>query len=165
MCYIFQDIDLEKFGEAFLVVSNDTLSYVVLYREIQSKMMMSQSCEDLSLVIVLCICLIFTHTRTHTHLMALCPGLPGWAGTRKVKPILVFTEARKWVTATSAGPYANNLQLPPDRLPCQHPTTQFVQALPAAQPTASKHWRHCLIFSYIIMITIIIKMILCPIYR
>jgi len=27
-----------------------------------------------------------THTHTHTRLTALCPGLPGWAGTRKVKP-------------------------------------------------------------------------------
>ena len=26
------------------------------------------------------------HTHTHTRLTALCPGLPGWAGTRKVKP-------------------------------------------------------------------------------
>jgi len=26
--------------------------------------------------------------------MALCLGLPGWAGTRKVKPIFFFTEAR-----------------------------------------------------------------------
>jgi len=26
--------------------------------------------------------------------MALCPGLPGWAGTRKVKTNLDFTEAR-----------------------------------------------------------------------
>ena len=31
---------------------------------------------------------------THTRLTALCPGLPGWAGTRKVKPNLDFTEAR-----------------------------------------------------------------------
>jgi len=30
---------------------------------------------------------------THTHLTALCPGLPGWAGTRKVKTNLDFTEA------------------------------------------------------------------------
>jgi len=29
-----------------------------------------------------------THTRTH--LTALCPGLPGWAGTRKVKPIWIL---------------------------------------------------------------------------
>ena len=36
--------------------------------------------------------LIYTHT--HTHLTALCPGLPGSAGTRKVKTNLDFTEAR-----------------------------------------------------------------------
>ena len=46
---------------------------------------------------------------THSCLMALCPGLPGWAGTRKVKP---------------------------------HPSDFYrPDALPAAQPTASKHWR------------------------
>ena len=27
---------------------------------------------------------------THTHLTALCPGLPGWAGTRKVKPVWIL---------------------------------------------------------------------------
>ena len=31
-----------------------------------------------------------THTNTHTRLMALFPGLPGWAGTRKVKPIWIL---------------------------------------------------------------------------
>jgi len=33
-----------------------------------------------------------THARTHTHtpLMALCPGLPGSAGTRKVKPMWIL---------------------------------------------------------------------------
>ena len=30
-----------------------------------------------------------THTHTHTRLTALYPGLPGWAGTRKVKPIWI----------------------------------------------------------------------------
>ena len=34
----------------------------------------------------------FTHTHTHTHLTAFFPGLPGWAGTRKVKPILILLE-------------------------------------------------------------------------
>ena len=33
-------------------------------------------------------------THTHIHLTALCLGLPRWAGTRKVKPIWLFTEAR-----------------------------------------------------------------------
>ena len=32
------------------------------------------------------------HAHTHTHLMALCPGLPRWAGTRKVKPIWILRE-------------------------------------------------------------------------
>ena len=27
---------------------------------------------------------------THTHLTALCPGLPGWSGTRKVKPVWIL---------------------------------------------------------------------------
>ena len=31
-----------------------------------------------------------TYTHTHTRLTALCPGLPGWAGTRKVKPIWIL---------------------------------------------------------------------------
>ena len=30
------------------------------------------------------------HTHTHTRLMALFPGLSGWAGTRKVKPIWIL---------------------------------------------------------------------------
>ena len=33
-------------------------------------------------------------THAHTRLTALLPGLPGWAGTRKVKTNLDFTEAR-----------------------------------------------------------------------
>jgi len=35
-----------------------------------------------------------TTSGTHTRLTAPCPGLPGWACTRKVKPNLDFTEAR-----------------------------------------------------------------------
>jgi len=31
-----------------------------------------------------------THTHTHSRLTALCPGLPGRAGTRKVKPIWIL---------------------------------------------------------------------------
>ena len=30
------------------------------------------------------------HTHTHTRLTVLFPGLPGWAGTRKVKPIWIL---------------------------------------------------------------------------
>ena len=30
------------------------------------------------------------HTHTHTRLAAFCPGLPGWASTRKVKPVWIL---------------------------------------------------------------------------
>ena len=38
------------------------------------------------------ISIVFTNLHTHTHnrLTALCQGLPGWAGTRKVKPVWIF---------------------------------------------------------------------------
>ena len=40
-----------------------------------------------------------THTHTHTHKtfygpLGFCPGLPGWAGTRKVKPVWIYCS--KW---------------------------------------------------------------------
>ena len=39
-----------------------------------------------------------THTHTHTQSFycssGICPGLPGWAGTRKVKPILIYWSKR-----------------------------------------------------------------------
>jgi len=46
-----------------------------------------------------------------------------------------------WDEMASAGPYANNLHLAPDRQPYQDIITQFLQAgcLPATQPTASNH--------------------------
>jgi len=37
---------------------------------------------------------VYIEEHTRTRLTALCPGLPGWAGTRKVKTNLAFTEAR-----------------------------------------------------------------------
>ena len=55
-----------------------------------------------------------THTHTHTRLTALCPGLPGWAGTRKVNQSGFYSSKRQWVAVASAGPYAS-LHLAPDR--------------------------------------------------
>ena len=59
---------------------------------------------------------VHTHTHTHTHLTALFPGLPGWAGTRKVKPIwiLLKQETVSGSGMTSAGLYAS-LHLAADR--------------------------------------------------
>ena len=64
---------------------------------------------------------------THTCLTALCPGLPGWASTRKVKPIWILLN-RQWVAAASAGLYAS-LHVAPDRQPRRHPTTRRWQSM------------------------------------
>ena len=36
----------------------------------------------------------YCHTHTHTRLTALCPRLPGWAGTREVQPIWILLKQR-----------------------------------------------------------------------
>jgi len=51
-----------------------------------------QSCSQwhyLHHVHTICTCNASNNTHTHTHLTALCLGLPGSAGTRKVKPIWI----------------------------------------------------------------------------
>jgi len=87
----------------------------------------------------------FTHTHTHTHtrLTALCPGLPGWAGTRKVQPIWILLKQEtvsgsgtSWAVCKSA-PRSRKITTP-----APHCSVFYrPDALPAAQPTASKHWR------------------------
>ena len=90
-----------------------------------------------------------THTRNHAHthvsrLTALCPGLPGWAGTRKVKPIWILLKQEtvsgsgiSWAVCKSA---SRSRQI---TTPAPHHSVFYrPDALPAAQPTASKHWRH-----------------------
>jgi len=82
--------------------------------------------------------------RAHTPLMALCPGLPGWASTRKVKPIWILLKQETvsgsgicWAICKSA-PRSRQITTPvPHHLVFYRP-----DALPATQPTASKHWRH-----------------------
>ena len=56
----------------------------------------------------------YIHTYAYNRLAALCPGLPGWAGTRKVKPSGFYWSKRQWVAVASAGLDAS-LQLAPDR--------------------------------------------------
>ena len=65
-----------------------------------------------------------THTHTHTRLTALCPGLPGWAGTRKVQPIWILLKQDtvsgsgiSWAVCKSA-PCSRQITMPA-------PTTQF----------------------------------------
>jgi len=82
------------------------------------------------------------YTDTHTCLSALFPGLPRWVGTRKVKPMWILL---KQETVSGSGiSWAIYKSAPCSRQPHQHPITLFFyrpDALPAAHPTASKHWR------------------------
>ena len=90
---------------------------------------------------------MFTFTmqeHTHSCLTALCPGLPGWAGTRK-EASLDFTEARdsewqwhQWAICKSA-PCSRQIAMPAPH----HSVYYRPDALPATQPTVSKHCRNC----------------------
>jgi len=82
-----------------------------------------------------------THTHTHTRLTALCPALPGRAGTRKVKPIWILLKQEtvsgngiSWAICKSA-PRCRQITMPAPH----HSGFYRPDALPAAQPTVSKH--------------------------
>ena len=84
-----------------------------------------------------------THTHTHTRLTALCPGLPRWAVTRKLKPIWILLKQEtvsgsgiSWAVCKSA-PRSRQITTPAPH----HSVFYRPDALPATQPTASKHWR------------------------
>ena len=77
---------------------------------------------------------------THTRLTALFPGLPGWAGTRKVKPIWILLKQEtvsssgiSWAICKSASRSRQKTMPVP-----YHSFFYRPDALPAAQPTASK---------------------------
>ena len=83
------------------------------------------------------------HTHTHIHLTALFPGLPGWAGTRKAKPIWILLK-QETVSGTSiscaickSAPSSRQITTPAPH----HSIFYRPDALPATQPTVSKHWR------------------------
>jgi len=85
----------------------------------------------------------YTNTHTHTHFMALFPELPGWAGTRKVKPIWILPKQEavsgRWISwaICKSAPRSRQITTPAPN----HSVFYRPDALPAAQPTASKHWR------------------------
>ena len=51
-----------------------------------------------------CLNVLQAHSNTHTHLTAFFPGLPRWAGTRKVKPIWILL---KQETVSGSGSNSN----------------------------------------------------------
>jgi len=92
---------------------------------------------------ILCCSCVITHARTHTRLTALCPVLPRWAGTRKVKLIWILLKHEtvsgsgiSWVICKSA-PRSRHVTKPAPH----HSGFYRPDALPAAQPTTSEHWR------------------------
>ena len=83
-------------------------------------------------------------THTHTRLTAPFPGLPRRSGTRKVKPIWILLKQEtvsgsgiSWAICKSA-PGCRLITMPAPH----HSVVYRPDAFPAAQPTASKHWRH-----------------------
>ena len=81
-----------------------------------------------------------TQQLTHTHpFNGPFPGLPRWAGTRKVKPIWILLKQEtvsgsgiRWAICKSA-PRSTQITTPPPH----HSVFYRLDALPAAQPTAS----------------------------
>ena len=92
--------------------------------------------------------IVSKHTHTHFRLTALFPGLPRWAGTRKVKPIWILLKQEtvsgngvSWVVCKSA-PCSRQTTMPaPHRSvfysPSCHPTNS-VKALKANSVKALK---------------------------
>ena len=80
-----------------------------------------------------------TRTHTHTRLTALFPGLPGWASTRKIKPIWILLKQEtvsgsgiSWATCKSA---SCSRQI---TMPVPHHSKVFLQAgCPSCRPTNS----------------------------
>ena len=78
------------------------------------------------------------HTQPHIHLTALCPGLPGWASTRKVKPVWILLKQEtvsgsgiSWVVCKSA-PRVRQITLP-----APHHSVFFKAGCSSCRPTNS----------------------------
>ena len=97
-------------------------------------------------------------THTHTHLTALFPGLPGWAGTRKVKPIWILLKQEtvsgigiRWAICKSA---SRSRQI---TMPVPHHSSFFTGRMPFLPPnqqrqstkgTEIKHLNLIVVLSY-----------------
>ena len=84
-----------------------------------------------------------TDRYTHTHLTALFPGLPRWAGTKKVKPTWILLKQEtvsgsgiSWAICKSP-PHSRQITMPAPH----HSVFYRPDAFRATQSTASKHWR------------------------
>ena len=83
--------------------------------------------------------LLFLHwDYTHNRLTAHFLGLPDWAGTRKVKPIWILLK-QETVSGSGISWAICSLHLAPDRLPCQHSTSQFFTGQTPFLPPNHQH--------------------------
>jgi len=99
-----------------------------------SKIVLLNGCLSANIMKLKLVCL---YNNNNTRLLALCPRVPRWAGTRKVKPVWIYWRKNQWVAVASSGPYAS-LNIAPDRQPCQPPTTKlFTGQMPLLHPTNS----------------------------
>jgi len=87
-----------------------------------------------------CRSLVLTDTHTHTRLTALFPGLPGRAGTRKVKPIWILLKQEtvsgagiSWAICKSA-PRSRQIGL---TTPAPHHSVFLQPGCPSCHPTNS----------------------------
>ena len=154
----FHGIDGQNFTPTFgwEVVQNISQNFGH-FHGVHSCFLSSLCCPHTKLFACLCLFTLFylrsglpvvSSTHTHIRLMAFCPGLPGWAGTRKVKSIwiplkqeIVSGSGISWAICKSA-PWQITMPAP------HHSVFYRPDALPAAQPTASKHWRHQLCLAH-----------------
>ena len=105
----------------------------------------------------------YPRTHTRTHLTALFPGLPRWASTRKVKPMWILLKQQ---TVSGSGiSWAICKFAPRSRqitMPAPHCSVFYrLDALPAAQPTALKHWTHSECYVYPLRQNIHLSITLC----
>jgi len=97
--------------------------------------------------------LLLSHTDTHTRLTALCLGLPGWAGTRNLKSIWILLKQE--TMSGSQLVYMQVCTLLQTTTPAPHRSCFYrPDALPAAQPTASKHSFHYIHVSFMLRIAL-----------
>jgi len=94
---------------------------------------------------------VFLYCITHTGLTALCPGLPGWAGTRKVKPIWILLKQEavggsgiSWAICKSA-PHCRQITMP---APHYSVFTGRMPFLPPNQQRQSSEGKISLLYHY-----------------
>jgi len=94
----------------------------------------------------------FTHRHTHPFNGPFL-GLPGWAGTRNLKSVWIFLK-QETMSGSQLG-YMQVCTLLQTTTPAPHRSVFYrPDALPAAQPTASKHSFHYIHVSFMLRIAL-----------